>query len=96
MFFNNHLAYIVIGVPSEDRRTINLFLYATTEGYSKIEMMKESLFSIINILQKKKIYSMVYKGNQKQQSVLKANGFRFNKNVCFGKENRIFCLYVKE
>lgn len=96
VFFNKHVAYIVFGIPSESKGQINLFLYATTEGYSKMKMMKESLFSITNDLQKFKICSIVYKGNKKLQSLLKANDFKFNKNIFFGKENRVFSLFVRE
>lgn len=96
VLFGGHVAYVVFGIPSETDGQINLFLYATTEGYSKIQMMKESLFGIINDLQKNKICSIVYKGNRKLQSLLRANGFKFSKNMFFGKENRMFSLFVRE
>lgn len=96
ILFNKHVAYVVFGIPSRTEGQINLFLYATTEGYSKMQTMKESLFSIINDLQNFKICSIVYKGNGKLQSLLRANGFKFNKNMSFGKENRIFSLFVRE
>ena len=96
VFFNRHVAYVVFGIPSESKGQINLFLYATTEGYSKMKLMKESLFSITNDLQKYKICSIVYKGNKKLQSLLKANEFKFNKNIFFGRENRVFSLFVRE
>ena len=94
--FNGHVAYVVLGIPSESDGQINLFIYATTEGYSKMQTMKESLFTIINDLQKFKICSIVYKGNKKLQSLLRANDFKFNKNMFFGKENRMFSLFVRE
>ena len=96
VFFGTHLAYIVIGIPSSDSGQTNMFLYATTEGYSKISMVRESIFSLINDLRKDKICSMVYKGNKKLQALLKANGFEYSKSLCFGKENRTFCLFVRE
>jgi len=61
-----------------------------------MQTMKESLFTIINDLQKFKICSIVYKGNKKLQSLLRANDFKFNKNMFFGKENRMFSLFVRE
>lgn len=96
VMFNGHVAYVVFGIPSESEGQINLFIYATTEGYSKMQTMKESLFTIINDLQKYKICSIVYKGNKKLQSLLRANDFKFNKNMFFGKENRMFSLFVRE
>lgn len=96
VLFNGRVAYIALGIPSENDGQINLFIYATTEGFSKMDMTKESLFSVINELQNYKICSIVYKGNKKLQSLLRANGFRFDKNMCFGKENRTFCLFVRE
>lgn len=96
VLFNGRVAYIVFGIPSETEGQINLFLYATTEGYSKMQTMKESLFSVINDLQNFKICSIVYKGNRKLQSLLRANDFKFNKNMFFGKENRMFSLFVRE
>ena len=96
VLFNDRVAYVAFGVPSENKGQINLFLYATTEGYSKMQIMKESLFTITNDLQKYKICSIVYKGNKKLQSLLRANDFKFNKNLFFGKENRMFSLFVRE
>ena len=96
VMFNGHVAYAVFGIPSDTDGQINMFIYATTEGYSKMQTMKESLFTIINDLQKYKICSIVYKGNKKLQSLLRANDFKFNKNLFFGKENRMFSLFVKE
>lgn len=96
VLFNGHVAYVVFGIPSESDGQINLFLYATTEGYSKMQTMKESLFTVINDLQNFKICSIVYKGNRKLQSLLRANGFKFSKNMFFGKENRMFSLFVRE
>lgn len=96
VLFGGHVAYIAFGIPSESDGQVNLFLYSTTEGYSKMQMMKESLFKITNDLQKFKICSIVYKGNKKLQSLLRANGFKFNKTMFFGKENRMFSLFVRE
>lgn len=96
VLFNGHVAYVALGIPSETKGQINLFLYATTEGYSKMQTMKESLFSVINDLQKFKICSIVYKGNKKLQSLLRSNGFQFSKNLFFGKEKRMFSLFVRE
>ena len=97
IFFGGHLAAIVFFVLSDDNKnTLNMFVYATTEGFSKVDMLKESLFGIINGLQKTRFRSIVYKGNKKLQSILRANGFKFNKNVCFGEENRNFCLFIRE
>lgn len=96
VLFNGRVAYVVFGIPSEAKNQLNLFIYATTEGYSKMDVMKESLFSVINDLQSSKICSIVYRGNKKLQSLLRANGFAFEKNMCFGKENRTFCLFVRE
>ena len=96
VLFSGHVAYIVFGIPSEDKGRLNMFLYATTEGYSKIDVMKESLFTITNDLQKYKICSIVYKGNKKLQSLLRTNDFKFYKNTFFGKENRMFSLFVRE
>lgn len=96
VLFGGHVAYVAFGIPSEAKDQVNLFLYATTEGYSKMQMMKESLFSVINDLQNFKICSIVYKGNKKLQSLLRANDFRFNKNLFFGKEKRMFSLFVRE
>ena len=96
VLFSGRVAYIAFGIPSETDGQINLFLSATTEGYSKMGIMKESLFSVINDLQNFKICSIVYKGNRKLQSLLRVNGFKFNKNLFFGKENRMFSLFVRE
>lgn len=96
VFFGNKVAYVVFGIPSENKGQINLFIHATTEGYSKMSLMKESLYSIINDLQKDKICSIVYKGNNKLQSLLRANGFKFKSSMIFGKERRTFCLFVRE
>ena len=96
VLFNGHVAYVAFGIPSETKGQVNLFLYATTEGYSKMQTMKESLFSVINDLQKFKICSIVYKGNKKLQSLLRANDFKFDKNLFFGKERRMFSLFVRE
>lgn len=96
VLFNGHVAYVAFGIPSEAENQMNLFIYATTEGYSKMQIMKESLFKITNDLQKFKICSIVYKGNKKLQSLLRANGFKFSKNMFFGKENRMFSLFVRE
>lgn len=97
VFFGDHLAAVVFFVLSDDNKnTLNMFLYATTEGFSKIDKLKESLFGVINGLPKARFRSIVYKGNKKLQSVLRANGFEFNKNVCFGEENRNFCLFIRE
>ena len=96
ILFGNRIAAIVVGVPSENKESLNLFLYATTEGFSKLDMLKEAMFSVINSLQKNKICSIVYKGNKKLQSILRASGLKFKRSVCFGKENRQFYLYVKE
>lgn len=96
ILFGNRIAAIVLGIPSENKESFNLFLYATTEGFSKIDLLKEAMFSVINGLQKNKICSIVYKGNKKLQSILRASGLKFKKSVCFGKENRQFYLFVKE
>lgn len=96
ILFGSRIAAIFVGVPSENKESLNLFLYATTEGFSKLDMLKEAMFSVINNLQKNKICSIVYKGNKKLQSILRASGLKFKKSVCFGKENRQFYLYVKE
>ena len=96
VFFGTHVAYVVFGIPSETSGQINLFIYATTEAYSKMAMTKESLFSVINDLQKYKVCSIIYKGNKKLQSLLRANGFKYSKSMFFGRENRTFCLFVRE
>ena len=96
VLFGNRVAAVVIGVPSDNKENLNLFLYATTEGFSKLDMLKEAMFNIINSLQKNKICSIVYKGNKKLQSILRASGLKFKKSVCFGEENRQFYLFVKE
>lgn len=96
VLFNDRVAYAVFGIPSENSGQINLFIYATTEAYSKMSITKESLFNIINDLQKYKICSIIYKGNRKLQSLLRSNGFKYSKSMFFGRENRTFCLFVRE
>ena len=96
VFFNNRLGYCVFFIPTDESNRLNMFLFATTEAYSNLATIKESLFNLINGLQNKKICSIVYKGNKKLRSLLKANDFKFNKNIVFGKENRTFSLFIKE
>ena len=96
VFFNGRLGYCAFFIPTDEKERLNMFLFATTEAYSKLSMIKESMFNLINNLQNKKICSIVYKGNKKLRSLLKANDFKFNKNIVFGKENRSFSLFIRE
>lgn len=97
IYFGSRVACCVFCIPSSDSKALNVFMYSTTEAYSKLADLKESFFSVfseIKSLKKNKICSIVYNGNKKMQSVLRANGFVFSKNVVFGFENRRFCLFV--
>lgn len=96
VFFNGRLGYCMFFVPTDTKEKVNMFLFATTEAYSNLSVIKESMFNVINSLQNKKICSIVYKGNKKLRSLLKANDFKFNKNIVFGKENRMFSLFIRE
>lgn len=94
VMYSGKIAYSVFIIPTKQNE-YNIYLLASTIGYSQTEDLSDSFSHIIKGLSGGKFYSIVYKGNHKYLKLLKDNGFEFKRNIVHGAEKRIFQLLGK-